>query len=1036
MYISALAYALVKDNGLRTLVLKDNDETDEVYSACNFFLPFFNKNLCVCKFPSYEISPYSSIPPSLSIVAERIKTLYGVMDSFKQFLLITNIKALLQPTISEESFLNSFFTLSIGQEISLSVLSKKLVELRYKRTNFVESVGEFSIRGSVVDIFSPRYDKPVRIEFFDEEIETIKLFYIANQRTFQSIDSVEILVSSEYQSYEDSYGYANIASKDLCHISEYDNILSSKIYKNFDCDFAKETLSGLKLYSKENRDIFLDEKKICKFFDKSSDFDDFNSFKPLFPDNLDIQDKIDKIKLLTEKNRVIVACASSTRRERVKEFLEEKGFVCRDADSALSAQNGLYLSANFLKKGFVDDEEKIAFVSFEDLFGKAVYKNAVRHIQKIKTFEENSKVVHKYYGVGIYRGIKKIEVDGKAQDFLEIEYKSSDILYLPIFNSGVLFEYYGDAELDSLRSNQWIRKKDNIKKSIKKILSELVNTYAKREIAHREPFDTDMYEYKEFEAMFEYEETYDQAAAISDIKKDLSSNKPMDRLICGDVSFGKTEVAMRAIAISVFNGKQAVLMSPTTILSIQHFNTFLERFKNFPVNIALLNSFVTDKERKSILDRLAKGLIDILISTHSVYSDKVAFSNLGLVVVDEEQRFGVKVKEHLKSRYPNVDMLYLSATPIPRTLNMALGNILDISIIKTPPINRKPIETFVLKRKRSVIKDAILKELSRNGSIYFVHNNIDTIEDVKSELDTLIPFAKKKIVHAKMPKSNIRTVIEEFNKGEFDILIATSIIESGLDIKNVNTIIVDRADMFGLSDLYQLRGRVGRGTKVSYAYLLTGKTISEKARKRLQYMKEFVERGVGFNLALKDMELRGGGNILGKNQSGKIKSIGFETYTSLIEEALMDMKNQPVQRDVEIKCRFEAYIPDNFADSENKLIAYKTIYSALSQEEIEEIEGDFKDKFGALNEEVKNLFTIARLKLYAKAAFVKKIIISEDANLIEFYSDAAIDTDKLIKVTEMYKGRFISEFSVLFDKIGSNLDEIYNNLKNILQKVV
>jgi transcription-repair coupling factor (superfamily II helicase) len=477
-------------------------------------------------------------------------------------------------------------------------------------------------------------------------------------------------------------------------------------------------------------------------------------------------------------------------------------------------------------------------------------------------------------------------------------------------------------------------------------------------------------------------------------------------------------------------------MAPTTILSLQHYKTLLERFSDFPVNIAMLNRFSTKKDRESILNGLKKGTIDILVSTHSVYSDKIEFSNLGLVVIDEEQRFGVKIKEYLKSKYPYVDMLYLSATPIPRTLNMALNGIFDISVIKTPPLDRKPIETFVLKRKHSIIRDAILKELSRGGSVYFVHNNIETIERIKSELDSLVPFAKKSIVHAKMPKKEIKSIIEDFNDGKFNVLIATSIIESGLDIKNVNTIIVDNADKFGLSDLYQLRGRVGRGDRTAYAYLLRGAKITDDARKRLYFMKEFVERGVGFNLALKDMEIRGGGNVLGKDQSGKIKAVGFDTYASLIEEAISELKNEPVERDVEIRCSFGAYIDDDFANQEDKFTIYKMIYAAKTQEELEAVENEVKDTFGRLPKEVKNLFFIASLKIAAKKAFVKSLSISKKGVLVEFYVDANIKTDKLVKVLEKFKGKFISQFSVFFENSSSELADIYKDIKNILQLIV
>jgi len=1031
------AYNLLKKPTSKIILLKDNLEIDELYYSLEFFKDFLGIDCSIERFYSYEIPPVSSIPPSSCIVADRIKAIRSLIDD-KLSIFLTNINAVLQPVISEEEFFDKFETINVGGSFDVMKFAERLVELRYERKDFVEDVGDFAKRGSIFDVFSPFYDKPLRIEFFDDEIESIKLFYLANNKTYKTLNSCEILPAKEYDYEEDNYGYANLKNgKHYSFLVDYDNVKKLSVYRDFKDDFVDSIFEGLDFYKKTySLELFLSRDRFDKFLSRSKIYDDelLLSCDVLFADNASIDEKIAKMEEISKSNKVVIACASKIRLERVGRYLGEKGV--KFLYDCSKVKKGICLSDKFLKKGFFDKDNHIAFVSFEDLFGKSVQRNRKIGRAKQKTFIQNSKVVHKKYGIGIYKGIKKMDIDGELNDFIEIEYTNNDRLYVPVYGVDNVFEYHGDGELSSLNSSKWKTTQDNIKKSIKKILTELVNTYAKRQLAKREPFVVDSLEYKEFEATFEYEETRDQAQAIEDIKKDMQSNRPMDRLVCGDVSFGKTEVAMRACAISVFNAKQAVFMAPTTVLSIQHYNTLVERFKEFPVNIALLNRFSTNKEREDIIKGLKNSTIDILVSTHSVYSDKIEFANLGLVVIDEEQRFGVKVKEHLKERYPSVDMLYLSATPIPRTLNMALNGIFDISVIKTPPLERKPIETFVLKRKHSVIRDAILKELSRNGSVYFVHNNIETIENIKNELDSLLPFAKKAIVHAKMKKKQIKETLDNFNKGMFDILIATSIIESGLDIKNVNTIIIDNAERFGLADLYQLRGRVGRGDRVAYAYLLRGNNITDDAKKRLYFMKEFVERGVGFNLALKDMEIRGGGNILGKDQAGKIKSIGFETYSSLIEEAISEIKNEPVERDVEIKCSFSAYIDDEFANQDDKFAIYKMIYSARTNEELEMVESDIESAFGTLPKEAKNLLFIAYLKIAAKKAFVKSLSISQKGVMMEFYVDAKIDTDKLIKVIEENGGRFVSEFSVFFDKLGNDFKDIYNKLKNILHRIV
>lgn len=1033
MYRSAVAYSLLKNPSSKIVVLKDNAEIDDLSISLKFFSDFFKKKIDVEKFYSYEIPPISSIPPSTDIVSGRIKSLYSLINGEKNLVFLTDIDAILQPVMKEEEFFDKFRTIHTGDEIKMEDLVKELVFMRYVKKDFVEEPGDFAKRGYIVDIFSRLYDKPLRIEFFSDEVESIKLFYIANQKTFKRISHAHISPAGEYKYSEDNYGYLNIAGKKPEFLIDYDGIEKLSVYKNFDEDFVNSTLSSLQLYKDSySCDIFLNRDRLRNFLKSSIDIEEFYDYSVVFADNLSIDEKILRIKQTAEHNRVVIACASNVRLGRVDGFLRDKGITahtsCRD-------KNGVYLSEGFLKRGFFDKEDRIAFVSFEDLFNKAVQVCSRKKSVKSKTFALDRKVVHKLYGIGIYRGIKKLEIENELQDFVEIEYAKKDKLYVPVYSIDNVFEYNGVEGLSSLSSNKWKKTQDSIKKSIKKILTELVNTYAKRQLVQRKPFVVDTMEYREFEAMFEYEETHDQARAIEDVKNDMGSQKPMDRLICGDVSFGKTEVAMRAAAISVFNNRQVVFVVPTTVLSIQHYKTLTKRFEQFPVNIAVLNRFSTKKERENIIAKLKRGVIDILISTHSIYSDKIEFADLGLAIIDEEHRFGVKIKEHLKSKYPAVDMLYLSATPIPRTLNMALNSIFDISIIKTPPLERKPIETFVLNRKQSVIRDAILKELTRKGNVYFVHNDIETIENVKDEIDRLVPFAKKAVIHAKMPSKKIKSVLEEFNNGKFEILIATSIIESGLDIKNVNTIIVDNADRFGLADLYQLRGRVGRGDRVAYAYLLKNRDVSENAKKRLRFMKEFVERGVGFNLALKDMEIRGGGNILGKDQSGKIKSVGFETYASLIEEAVGEIKNKPLERDVEIKCSFDAYINNDFANEENRFAIYKMIYSAKTYEELESVQNEISDAFGELPKEVENLFLIASLKIAAKRVFAKSLSLSKKGVLVEFYMDADIDTDKLIKTVGEYEGTFVSNSSVFFDKLGNEFCKIYAQLKNILQKV-
>jgi len=1033
MNFSAFAYKLIRDDRKSIVVLKDNVEIEKLSSALDFFSSTLKKDIQASPFYSYEIPPHSSIKPSPHIVSGRLKTLFRIINGSEKTVVITNLSALLQPVISEEAFIDMFFEIGVGRTLGVDKVSSALLKAYYESTDFVEEVGEFARRGYILDIFTPSYDRPLRIEYFDDEIESIKLFYLENYRTYKELQTATILPAKEYPYQDEEFGY--ILLKNRSYLDRYD-IDGFKRYSFVNLSDIEAAMKLISFYRKE--EIFNSSDRVEDFLKACKKPDEDFSLTKLFPDTYSLEEKVRAIVDGSVSYRVVVACGSRTRVEHISRFFKDRGIGFKVLESSpFELPNGVYLTEGYLYEGILDRQERFCVVSFADLFGETenFHPNRQRSIRKSVSFSVDDKVVHKRYGVALFKGLKRIEIDGREDEFFELEFDQKDRIYLPVYNAELIDEYHGIEPLSSLRNNRWQKAQDLAKRSIKKILSELVNTYAKRHLIKREPYNVELYEVKEFEAMFDYDETPDQMKAIEDVKRDMASDVPMDRLICGDVSFGKTEVAMRAIAISVFNFKQAVFMVPTTLLSLQHFKTLKSRFRNFPVNIAILNRFTTKKDKERILEGLRSGGIDVLVATHSVYSPEIEFLNLGLVVVDEEHRFGVKIKEHLKSKYPHVDMLYMSATPIPRTLNMSLNGIMDISIIKTPPLERKPIETLISKRKAQIIRDAILRELSRDGRVYFVHNSIESIESVLDELNKLVPFAKKAIVHAKMPKRRIKEVFESFNRGEIHVLISTSIIESGLDIKSVDTIIVDDADRFGLSDLYQLRGRVGRGDRVSYAYLLYRGKLTENAAKRLKYMVEFIERGTGFNLALKDMELRGYGNILGKDQSGKIKSLGYSVYMSLIEEAIRELKNQPVERDVEIRHTFEAYVPDEFATGENKVEIYKRLSASKEIEEVEQLRDEFQYRFGKIPEPVANLFQIVNLKLLSKKAFVKKLNLSPNGVLIEFYIDAAIDTDKLISIVDELNGRFLSETQVFFGLLGKNLKDIYGKLSYILGEI-
>ncbi|OSS42954.1 Transcription-repair coupling factor [Desulfurella amilsii] len=1016
--LSYLAYRLILQNDV-LVVLKDNFEAKNLYESLIFFRDYFSINAVISFFEGYSIGAVSSIAPSKETIKNRINALSNLKNQNKNHFLIASLEALMQPTIKEESFI--LHEVEKNKSIDRKAFIELLARFYYEFTTNVEELGQYSMRGSIVDCFVPIYDKPLRLDFFGDTIDDIRTFYPLNQTTHEKIDRANITYAKEYcYNYnEDEFGFSLIDESIRGYVLDY--AIVKKLKKH--CYFDERSLEFV--LKKASLDKNLYDLRILN--EAATDALSFiNEFESVFAPSSQPDQKLDYLIRLSKSMKVVIACASDYRVEKLKSILESKV-----SDISLNRDKGILLSRGYLKRGF--KLKDIAFVSFEEIFGVPVQKDQeIQPKAQMVQFQKDKLIAHKNYGIGIYRGIKTMQVEGALMDFFEIEYANQDKVYVPVTNADCLFEYEGAAQIDSLNSKSWHTRKENASKAIKKILTELVNIYAKRKILTRTPYNTDLLEIKEFEAEFEYEETQDQLQAIEDVKNDMCTYRPIERLICGDVSFGKTEVAMRAAAIACFNGRQTVVIAPTTILSLQHYNTFCERFANFPVKIALLNSFTKKSEKEKIKSSLEDGQIDILIATHSVYFADINFKNLSLVIVDEEQHFGVKIKEYFKQKYESIDMLYLSATPIPRTLNMAINSIMGISVIKTAPLSRKHIQTYVLKQTDKVIKEAIERELFRDGSVFFVHNRIETIYKIKEHLDRLLPDCQKHVIHSKLPKNEIKKIITDFANGKFPILISTSIIESGLNLKHVNTIIITQAQNFGLSDLYQLRGRVGRSDIEAFAYLLYDTQLSEQALTRLDTLRQYMQRGLGFNIALKDLEIRGAGNILGKDQSGNIKALGYDLYVELTQEALSQISNEKTERDVEIKFIDNLYIPAWYIDDNEKTAVYTLISKAKNEEELSSIKNYIEDKYGKLPKLVSKLIEISIIKLYAKKSFVKSLMFGPKGVSVQFYIDAKIDTDKLIKQVNTLKGKFLGETAVFLDIDKDNLNVLKNFLINIV----
>jgi transcription-repair coupling factor (superfamily II helicase) len=738
---------------------------------------------------------------------------------------------------------------------------------------------------------------------------------------------------------------------------------------------------------------------------------------------------------------VIIMSDNDKQAERMRDMLIE-----REMDN-------IEVQVGFISEGFISEDLKLALISDDEMFGR--YRRRKRRrkfkegapISSLLDLKEGDYVVHITHGIGTYAGIKQLKIEGRQQDFLMINYADGDSLYVPTYQIGMVQKYIGgeDAKvkLDKLGGTSWSRVKHRVKESVRKLAKELLELYAARETGRGFAFSDDTAWQREFEAAFPYEETEDQLQAIEDVKRDMEKSKPMDRLVCGDVGYGKTEVAMRAAFKTVMNDKQVAILVPTTILAQQHFSTFSKRFKNYPIKVEMLSRFRTTKQQKEVISGLEKGAVDIVIGTHRLLSNDVKFKDLGLLVIDEEQRFGVVHKERLKQMRKLVDVLTLSATPIPRTLHMSIIGARDLSVINTPPENRLPIETYVMEYNPDLVRDAVLREMDRDGQVFFVHNRVESIASIAAGLQEVVPEARIAIAHGQMHERQLEEVMLDFVDYEYDVLVCTTIIESGLDIPNVNTIIINRADALGLAQLYQLRGRVGRDRYKAYGYLFypAGRAITEDSQKRLRVIEEFTDLGSGFRIALRDLEIRGMGNILGAEQHGHMMAVGYDMYCKLLEEAVKELKGEEVEEEIEtrINLAVDAYLPDSYIpDSNQKVSVYKKIAQISSEEENADIVAELEDRYGRPPQPVRRLLNIADIKRLAQKLGITEIISSDDAVKISFDEKLArINTQKLVEMVQNRKNiRFIPNAQLVLDTKGSGQDRQLQTIKNILRQFI
>lgn len=988
--------------------------------------------------------------------AKKLKVLLRLAKGEK-IVLVTSTEAILKKYIPKEVLLNNTYNYKIGDKINLEELSDRLVSLGYERVSKIEGFGQFSIRGGIVDIFSLEYTNPIRMELFDDEIDSIRTFDVFSQKSIDKIKKFTITPSREFiypEKVNDAVEKLKKETGKLTNEDVFANIenIESKTYfegiENYIDYIYPEENKSIFTYLNDNAIVFVND--ISRFKERCENY--INEFNENYKLNLERGlalknqgrllhnfNELDLIKgekklilntllpkpvndfrissvvnfesrevptfngkldvLSEELNRlkyngfkIILATNTLERAKKLNKELLDLGLettVSRKRNIEIKSSQIIIVPAQ-ISSGFEYKSIKFVVVTDNEMIG--VHKRASntkskkkKKGQKIESFLDlnvGDYVVHENSGIGRYTGIEQISVNGIKKDYMKIIYQGGDNLYVPIDQMDKVQKYIGSdvekVKLNKLGSSEWTRAKAKVKKEIEDMTKDLIELYAKREKVKGYKYSKDTPWQNEFESLFPHEETEDQLKAIKETKKDMESDKVMDRLICGDVGYGKTEVAIRAVFKACMDQKQVAVLVPTTILAQQHYNTFRERFENYPIRVEVLSRFKSPKQQKEIINDAKKGLVDVLIGTHRIISKDINLPNLGLVVIDEEQRFGVKHKESLKQIKSTVDVLTLSATPIPRTLHMSLSGIRDMSVIEEPPQERHPIITYVTEAKESVIQDEIEREISRGGQVFFVYNRVEHIEEMTSKIKRLVPDAKVAVAHGRMTSKMLEDIILGFLNKEYDVLVCTTIIETGMDISNANTMIVYDADKMGLAQLYQLRGRVGRSSRQGYAYLMyeKDKVLSEIAEKRLKAIREFTEFGSGFKIAMRDLEIRGAGNILGSQQHGHMAVIGYDLYVKMLNDAIKKVKGEPIveEIDVEIDLSVNAYIPDTYISDElTKIEMYKKIASIESKEDMLEVQEELEDRFSDLPKSVQTLLKISYIKSLCKIMKVEKV---------------------------------------------------------------
>jgi transcription-repair coupling factor (superfamily II helicase) len=967
------------------------------------FLTFAGEDRCAY-LPPWEVLPTDAMAPADDIVAERMNTMRRMMAASaasEPIYVVAPLRAIQQRVVKPGSIASQTVTFTVNEDCDRESVVQQMVDLGYQREVMVEQRGHISVRGGILDVFPASEELPFRIEFFGDIIESIRRFEPETQRSVDRVDHVTVLPRSEKATLEDADGLTSITSyldeESIVALSEpssiseeakmlADTVGQSKYFASFDTASEEmRAFSSIRLAQLP----FKSGEKTPRVTARMNTIPSWQGQPESFWDQLKQWD--------VEGFAARLLCATSGERRRLLELVHEQGY--RPGRDAFD----LKVEVGRLSAGFTSKNDKIAILSEQEMFGRKHIRRRRRRFTAgtaLTTFSDlniGDYVVHAQHGIGRYGGIRRF--DGRPGDFMLLQYAAGDTVYVAVTHIDLIEKYSaGDGatpKMDRIGGKTWARTKSKVKKAVKDMTDVLLKLYAERSGGNGHAFPNDTPWQNEFEDAFEYDETPDQARAIEDVKRDMQSKNPMDRLICGDVGYGKTEVALRGAFKAVQDGMQAAVLAPTTVLVEQHYHTFSERFADYPITVGMVSRFRTAKQNKETIERLKSGEVDVVVGTHRILSKDVEFSKIGLIIIDEEQRFGVAQKEKLKHLRTQVDVIAMSATPIPRTLNMAFMGVRDMSVISTAPNDRLPVHTCVEVFDEALIQEALQRELAREGQVFFVHNRVQTILPFVKMVRELLPSARVAMGHGQMPERELESVMGQFVRRDIDVLVCTTIIGSGIDIPNANTIIINDAQNFGLSELYQLRGRVGRYKHRAFAYLLIPgeKALSEDAQKRLKALEEFSTLGSGFRIAMRDLEIRGAGNLLGGEQSGNINAVGFDTYQQLLREAVTEIKgDMPRERKLPaFEANVDAYIPDDYITTESQRITlYKRIAAVTEIDAAEEMDAEIADRFGDPPAPVKRLLQVMHVRVLGASLGVTNIAAGKTNATIEFESGAPL----------------------------------------------